>query len=118
MVEEKEEEVRKEQTIAEKEKDYATEVAFFANKTVTDPFTIRIRLAKKNESYTFCKNDTIEIIFKYVSCSLREYFENRHADFELVQSGVGSGLAERKGELIGKVFGESEGVVLNVKEIY
>lgn len=70
--------------MATKEKEYELGRAEFQSST--GDFTIKFRLAHKIAQFNFSPSDKIERVFKYVSCFLRDGFENTYADFDLTQA--------------------------------
>lgn len=65
--------------------------------------------------FIFSRDDKIETIFKYVSCFLRDGFDNRYSEFDLTQNYPFLSLSDRKGEKLSEVFPDSMGELLMVK---
>jgi hypothetical protein len=59
--------------------------------------------------FTFSQKDSIDTVFRYVSCCLRDGFENRYSDFDLTQAFPQLSLKDKKEKTLGEVFEESSG---------
>ena len=57
-------------------------------------------------------------MFEYIHCFGREEFEDKYAEFDLTQTFPKLSLMERKEELVGEVFEDSERENIIVKELW
>lgn len=76
----------------------------FEGRIITNPILIKIRLSKKMEECTFSMDDTIETVFRYVSCCCRDWFQNRYSKFDILQTFPLLTLNDRKDQSLGYIF--------------
>ena len=100
-----------------REQEFAQGQLWFKNRKVQPNFPIKFRLPQATLQHKFAKTDSIETVVKYVSCCLRDSFEDRYAEFQLVQSHPPKSLIDRKEETLEEVFEDSLGEVLIVREL-
>lgn len=86
------------------EEESVRDKALFSTHTVAHPITIRIRLAKKTITKEFDLADPIQALYRYVNGFLRSYFEDPHAEFDLLEIPSDS-LARVMEERMGAVWG-------------
>jgi len=90
----------------------------FQNRVIEgEPLTIKFRLPNKVSQYNFSQKDTVQTVFKYVSFCLRDGFENRFGNFDLLKPITNESLNLKREEILGELFEGSTGEVLTLKEL-
>jgi hypothetical protein len=117
MKQQKEEEAQLKEYHDIREKEFEEGQSEFKNRKTVPDFAIKFRLTHGTVQYNFSKKDKIETVLRYVNCCLRDNFDNRYSEFDLTQSHPRVSLLPRKDETLDKVFEDSVGEVLIVREL-